>query len=105
MIPNHGLSDFDRLQRGSPSPMASFDMMANNRGTGFNGWNDLPHDVSNCNFVNLRIAPPDGVPVFGFCILLPSHYNIWILFFPIVFREYDQICLAIQNLFLPCLET
>ena len=57
MIPNHGLSDFDRLQRGSPSPMASFDMMANNRGTGFNGWNGLPHDVSNCNFVNLRIAP------------------------------------------------
>lgn len=57
MIPNHGLNDFDRLQRGSPSPMASFDMMAHNRGTGFNGWNGLPHDVSNCNFVNLRIAP------------------------------------------------
>ncbi|XP_050287843.1 KH domain-containing protein At3g08620-like [Quercus robur] len=52
MIPNHGLSDFDRLQRGSPSPMASFDMMANNRGTGFNGWNGLQHD---------RLGGPQGM--------------------------------------------
>ncbi|KAG2672782.1 hypothetical protein I3843_13G051700 [Carya illinoinensis] len=44
MTPNHGFSDYDRLQRGSPGPMASFDIMSNNRPTGFGGWNGLPHE-------------------------------------------------------------
>lgn len=55
MTPNHGFSDYDRLQRGSPGPMASFDIMSNNRPTGFGGWNGLPHEVSICNSAN-RIA-------------------------------------------------
>jgi len=44
--PNQGFSDFDRLQYGSLSPMASSDMIPNNIGTGFNGWNGLQHEVS-----------------------------------------------------------
>lgn len=44
MIPNLGLSDFDRLQRGSLSPMASSDLLPNNRSTGIIGWNGLPHE-------------------------------------------------------------
>ncbi|KAF5446541.1 hypothetical protein F2P56_032160 [Juglans regia] len=44
MIPNHAFSDYDRLQRGSHGPMASFDIMSNNRPTGFSGWNGLPHE-------------------------------------------------------------
>jgi protein quaking len=43
--PNQGFSDFDRLQYGSLSPMASSDMIPNNIGTGFNGWNGLQHEV------------------------------------------------------------
>ncbi|KAB5530254.1 hypothetical protein DKX38_020335 [Salix brachista] len=42
--PNQGFSDFDRLQYGSPSPMANSDMISNNIGTGFNGWNGLKHE-------------------------------------------------------------
>ncbi|PNT08596.1 hypothetical protein POPTR_013G159800v4 [Populus trichocarpa] len=42
--PNQGFSDFDRLQYGSLSPMASSDMIPNNIGTGFNGWNGLQHE-------------------------------------------------------------
>ncbi|KAJ6758281.1 hypothetical protein OIU74_027383 [Salix koriyanagi] len=42
--PNQGFSDFDRLQYGSPSPMANSDMISNNIGTGFNGWNGLQHE-------------------------------------------------------------
>ncbi|XP_019250515.1 PREDICTED: KH domain-containing protein At3g08620-like isoform X2 [Nicotiana attenuata] len=38
MIPNQGLSDYDRLQRGSPSPMASFDMMQDIGGKPLGGW-------------------------------------------------------------------
>uniref|UniRef100_A0A2N9E9S9 K Homology domain-containing protein n=1 Tax=Fagus sylvatica TaxID=28930 RepID=A0A2N9E9S9_FAGSY len=52
MIPNPGFSDFDRLQRGSPSPMAAFDIMANNRATGFSGWNGIPHE---------RLGGPQGM--------------------------------------------
>ena len=46
MISNQGLSDYDRLQRGSPSPIASIDLMPDIGGkvlggwTG-NGWNGL----------------------------------------------------------------
>lgn len=39
MIPNQVLSDYDRLQRGSPSPVASFDMMQHVGGKGLGGWN------------------------------------------------------------------
>ena len=45
MIPNQGLSDFDRL-RGSPSPAASSDLLPNYRGTGISGWHGLSQDVS-----------------------------------------------------------
>ncbi|GAV58596.1 hypothetical protein CFOL_v3_02129 [Cephalotus follicularis] len=44
MNPNQGFSDYDRLQRGSPSPMTPPDLMPSNRGMGFNGWNGLPHE-------------------------------------------------------------
>ncbi|MCD9645853.1 KH domain-containing, RNA-binding, signal transduction-associated protein 3 [Datura stramonium] len=38
LIPNQGLSDYERLQRGSPSPMASFDMMQDIGGKPLGGW-------------------------------------------------------------------
>ncbi|XP_002533340.2 KH domain-containing protein At2g38610 isoform X2 [Ricinus communis] len=44
MIPNQGFSDFDRLQRGSLSPMASSEILASNRGTSIMGWNGLPQE-------------------------------------------------------------
>lgn len=46
MLPNQGLNnDFDRLQRGSPSPVSS-DIMPNYRGTGFSNRHAFSHDVS-----------------------------------------------------------
>lgn len=39
MIPNQVLSDYDRLQRGSPSPVGSIDMMQHVGGKGLGGWN------------------------------------------------------------------
>lgn len=52
MIPNQGLSDYDRLQRGSPSPMASFDMMQDIGGKPLGGWTgngwNTPQEVSIC---------------------------------------------------------
>ncbi|KAK4370287.1 hypothetical protein RND71_009762 [Anisodus tanguticus] len=59
MIPNQGLGDYDRLHRGSPSPMASFDMMQDIGGkpigswTG-NGWN-TPQEQ--------RLGGPQGMPI------------------------------------------
>ncbi|CAN4128347.1 unnamed protein product [Withania somnifera] len=38
MIPNQGLSDYDRLQRGSPGPIASFDMIQDIGGKPLGGW-------------------------------------------------------------------
>ncbi|CAN6559192.1 unnamed protein product [Malus baccata var. baccata] len=51
MMPNQGFSDFDRLQRGSPSPIGS-DIMPNYRGPGLRGWNVRPHD---------RMGGPQGM--------------------------------------------
>lgn len=48
MLSNHGFSDYDRLQRGSPSPMASSDMMPNHGPAGLAGWSGHPHEVSAC---------------------------------------------------------
>ncbi|PHT46937.1 KH domain-containing protein SPIN1 [Capsicum baccatum] len=47
MLPNQVLSDYDRLQRGSPSPVGSFDMMQHIGGKSLggwsgNGWNAFP---------------------------------------------------------------
>ncbi|GFZ20010.1 RNA-binding KH domain-containing protein [Actinidia rufa] len=42
MLSNHGFSDYDRLQRGSPSPMASSDIMPNFGATGLGGWSGHP---------------------------------------------------------------
>lgn len=55
MISNQGLNDYDRLQRGSPSPVSS-DIMPNYRGTGLGSWHGLPHDVSIRNFVTSGFA-------------------------------------------------
>ncbi|KAI8523394.1 hypothetical protein RHMOL_Rhmol13G0070000 [Rhododendron molle] len=44
MLSNHGFSDYDRLQRGSPSPMASSDMMPNHGPAGLGGWSGHPHE-------------------------------------------------------------
>lgn len=44
MLSNHGFSDYDRLQRGSPSPMASSDMMPNHGPAGLAGRSGHPHD-------------------------------------------------------------
>ncbi|XP_009355253.1 KH domain-containing protein At3g08620 [Pyrus x bretschneideri] len=51
MMPNQGFSDFDRLQRGSPSPIGS-DIIPNYRGSGLGGWNGRPHD---------RMGGPQGM--------------------------------------------
>ncbi|KAE9460886.1 hypothetical protein C3L33_07195, partial [Rhododendron williamsianum] len=45
MLSNHGFSDYDRLQRGSPSPMASSDMMPNHGPAGLGGWSGHPHEI------------------------------------------------------------
>jgi len=54
MIPNQGFNDFDRLQRGSPSPLTPLDVIsdveanANNlsRWNANAGWNPLQHEVN-----------------------------------------------------------
>lgn len=69
MIPNHGYTDLDRLQRGSPSHMASSDIIPNNRLVGFSGWNGRPQEVRICNSV-----------IYQYILLL------------IAFPEYDQSC-------------
>ncbi|KAL5582802.1 hypothetical protein UlMin_015244 [Ulmus minor] len=43
-IPNQGINDFDMLQRGSPGPVGSSDIMPSYRGTGISSWHGLPHD-------------------------------------------------------------
>ncbi|KAK2991620.1 hypothetical protein RJ640_025247 [Escallonia rubra] len=57
MIPNQGFSDYDRLQRGSPSPMSTLDAIPDMGGKGVgrwngNGWNGLQHE---------RLAGPQGL--------------------------------------------
>ncbi|XP_021683768.2 KH domain-containing protein At3g08620 [Hevea brasiliensis] len=54
MIPNLGLNDFDRLQRGSLSSMASSDILPNNRGTGIIGWNGLPQERLGLQGMNMN---------------------------------------------------
>ena len=54
MISNQGFSDYDRLQRGSPSPLNSLDIMPDVGPKGLgrwngNGWNGLQHEVSTSN--------------------------------------------------------
>ncbi|GMP90011.1 hypothetical protein CsSME_00041339 [Camellia sinensis var. sinensis] len=53
MLSNHGLSDYDRLQRGSPSPMASSDIMPNLGATGLGGWSGHLHEVSAWNVIHI----------------------------------------------------
>lgn len=50
-ISNHGFSDYDRLQRGSPSPVPSLDVMPDVGGKALgswngNGWSSIQHEVS-----------------------------------------------------------
>ncbi|KAL6341611.1 hypothetical protein AAG906_032732 [Vitis piasezkii] len=52
MIPKQGFGDYDRLPRGSPSPLGSSEMMPNIRGTSLGGWNGLPHE---------RLGGPQGM--------------------------------------------
>ncbi|KAJ9145773.1 hypothetical protein P3X46_028116 [Hevea brasiliensis] len=54
MIPNLGLNDFDRLQRGSLSSMASSDILPNNSGTGIIGWNGLPQERLGLQGMNMN---------------------------------------------------
>ncbi|KAF4363140.1 hypothetical protein F8388_011541 [Cannabis sativa] len=44
MIPNQGLNDYDRMQRGSPSPVGSSDLLPNYRGTSISSWHGLSQD-------------------------------------------------------------
>ncbi|KAJ4829809.1 hypothetical protein Tsubulata_025319 [Turnera subulata] len=62
MIPNQGFSDFDRLQSGSLSPMASPDILTNNRGVGFNGWNGMAHERLGAQGVNMDWQAPPASP-------------------------------------------
>ncbi|KAK9159354.1 hypothetical protein Scep_005928 [Stephania cephalantha] len=41
IVQNAGFSDYDRLQHGSPSPMASSNLIPNVGGTGLGGWNNI----------------------------------------------------------------
>ncbi|XP_015874656.1 KH domain-containing protein At3g08620 [Ziziphus jujuba] len=61
MLPSQVLNDYDRLQRGSPSPVASSDIMPNYRGTGFSNRHGLSHDrLSGQQGMNMewQTAPP-----------------------------------------------
>lgn len=52
MIPNQGFNDYDRMQRGSPSPLNPLDIMPDvaaknfGRWNGNAGWSPRQHDVS-----------------------------------------------------------
>ncbi|KAF8397062.1 hypothetical protein HHK36_018700 [Tetracentron sinense] len=54
MMSNQGFGDFDRVQHGSPSPMASPNFISNVGGTGLGGWNGLPQEF---NFVGRLLGP------------------------------------------------
>lgn len=45
-VPAHGFGDYDRLPQGSPSPMASPNLIPNTGGTGFGGWNAMQQEVN-----------------------------------------------------------
>ncbi|RZC82618.1 hypothetical protein C5167_045404 [Papaver somniferum] len=49
---NQGFNEFDRMQHGSPSPMASSNHMSNIGGTGLGGWNSLQQE---------RLGGPQGM--------------------------------------------
>lgn len=54
MIPNQGFNDFDRLQRGSPSPLNHLDVIPDVDGNGLMRWNGNAgwsprHEVSRLN--------------------------------------------------------
>uniref|UniRef100_A0A3Q7H4W6 KHDC4/BBP-like KH-domain type I domain-containing protein n=1 Tax=Solanum lycopersicum TaxID=4081 RepID=A0A3Q7H4W6_SOLLC len=59
MIPNQVLSDYDRLQRGSPSPVGSIDMMQHVGGKGLGGWNGNGWNA----FQEQRLGGPQGRPI------------------------------------------
>ena len=46
MVSNHGFGDYDRLQHGSPSPMASASLGSNAGGMGLAPWNGLQQEVN-----------------------------------------------------------
>ncbi|XP_059291517.1 KH domain-containing protein At3g08620-like isoform X2 [Lycium ferocissimum] len=58
-IPNQGLSDYDRLQRGSASPMASFDMMQDIGGKPLGGWTGNGWN----NSQEQRLGGRQGMPI------------------------------------------
>ncbi|XP_059300721.1 KH domain-containing protein At3g08620-like [Lycium ferocissimum] len=59
MIPNQALSDYDRLQRGSPSPVGPYDMMQHVGGKGLGGWNGNGWNA----FQEQRLGGPQGRPI------------------------------------------
>uniref|UniRef100_A0A6V7QSB5 K Homology domain-containing protein n=1 Tax=Ananas comosus var. bracteatus TaxID=296719 RepID=A0A6V7QSB5_ANACO len=61
MTPNHGFGDYDRLQRGSPSPLSSSNHMSNLNGNGFSDWSGLPRRLGFPQGMNMEWqggAPP-----------------------------------------------
>ncbi|XP_060216480.1 KH domain-containing protein At3g08620-like isoform X1 [Lycium barbarum] len=58
-IPNQGRSDYDRLQRGSASPMASFDMMQDIGGKPLGGWTGNGGN----NSQEQRLGGRQGMPI------------------------------------------
>ncbi|RXH85018.1 hypothetical protein DVH24_041786 [Malus domestica] len=65
MMPNQGFSDFDELQRGSPSPNCS-DIMPNYRGSDLGEW---PHDWTELLTEHRKLRPfTQVVPICG-CLL------------------------------------
>ncbi|XXG40083.1 hypothetical protein AAC387_Pa01g0885 [Persea americana] len=52
MVSNHGFGDYDRLQHGSPSPMASASLGSNAGGMGLAPWNGLQQE---------RLGVPQGM--------------------------------------------
>ncbi|XXG40085.1 hypothetical protein AAC387_Pa01g0885 [Persea americana] len=54
MVSNHGFGDYDRLQHGSPSPMASASLGSNAGGMGLAPWNGLQQEF---NFVGRLLGP------------------------------------------------
>ncbi|KAK9167870.1 hypothetical protein Syun_000010 [Stephania yunnanensis] len=68
VVQNAGFSDYDRLQHGSPSPMASSNLMPNVGGTGLGGWN---------NILQERLGGPQGMTMdWQGAAASPSSYTI-----------------------------
>lgn len=74
---SQGFNEFDRMQHGSPSPMASSNHMSNVGGTGLGGWNPLQQEV------NMPLSVSTAFRYFIFIQMIEesSLDDLWVLTF------------------------